>query len=880
MQGKEIRSKFLDFFVCKGHALQPSSSLVPHNDPTLLFTNAGMVQFKDVFLGLDKKAFNRATTSQKCLRAGGKHNDLDTVGRTARHHTFFEMLGNFSFGDYFKTDAIKYAWEFLTVELALPKEKLYVTVFESDDEAEGIWQKETDVIPAQIVRLGAKDNFWSMGETGPCGPCSEIIIDRGAEYSCKEPVCALGACDCDRWLEIWNLVFMQYERDADGVMTELPRPSIDTGMGLERITAVMQDVSSNYDTDLIAPLIKKVEEISGKVYDKNESGFPFRVIADHARSCTFLIADGILPGNEGRSYVLRRILRRAVRFGKFLGVEEVFLYRFVEVVEALMSDVYPEVSEKRAYIENVIRVEEERFQETLQDGLIVIQDMIKRAQANNVHTISGKEAFLLYDTYGFPMDLTEDIAEEHKMLVDKEGFIAAMAEQKKRSKEAYAQSKNLDSIMELNSILAEFPATNFIGYTDFSVKCRLLALVQNNQLVSELSAGEAVAIFDRTPCYAESGGQVGDRGIIIGAFGKAEITDTQKLPDGKYIHMLRLISGTIAASTDVIVEIAEEQRMASARNHSATHLLQRALKEVVGDFVNQAGSYVSEERFRFDFNNFEPLTPEQIAQLETKINEAIYRNMSVQTQVMAIADAKKLGAMALFGEKYGEEVRVVSMGDYSRELCGGTHVQNTGSIGLCKIISETGIGSGLRRIEAVTGKGAIDYYRYEERELREIASLLKAASLKQLPDKVEAVIKESKEKEREIDRLNTELAKYQSVDLLSKVQIINGIQVLAVAVLAKDMDALRNTADMFRAKLGSGVIVLGAAAEEKVNFVVMLTKDVQEKGLHAGKIIKEVATIAGGSGGGRPDMAQAGGKKPEKLEEALSAVAGIVEKSI
>ncbi|MEI7884205.1 MAG: alanine--tRNA ligase [Clostridia bacterium] len=880
MQGKEIRSKFLDYFISKGHTKQPSSSLVPHNDPTLLFTNAGMVQFKDVFLGLDKKEYKRATTSQKCVRAGGKHNDLDTVGRTARHHTFFEMLGNFSFGDYFKTDAIKYAWEFLTVELGLPKEKLYVTVFETDDEAESIWQRETDVLPTQIVRLGEKDNFWSMGETGPCGPCSEIIIDRGVEYSCKEEICALGACDCDRWLEIWNLVFMQYERDINGTMTALPRPSIDTGMGLERITAVMQNVSSNYETDLIAPLIQKVEEISAKKYDKGEAGFPFRVIADHARSCTFLIADGILPGNEGRSYVLRRILRRAVRFGKFLGIEKIFLYRFVEVVEALMSDVYPEISEKRDYIESVIRMEEERFQETLQDGLSVIQDMIKRAQAMKINTITGKEAFLLYDTYGFPMDLTEDIAEEHKMLVDKAGFTAAMAEQKNRSKEAHAQSKNLDNMTALNNILAEFPATSFVGYTDFSTKCRLLALVQNNQLVQELSEGEAIAIFDKTPCYAESGGQVGDGGVVIGAFGKAEITDTQKLPDGKFIHMLNLITGTITAATDVIVEIADEERMASARNHSATHLLQRALKEVVGDFVNQAGSYVSQERFRFDFNNFEPLTGDQITQIEVKVNEAIYRNMSVQTQVMPIADAKKLGAMALFGEKYGDQVRVVSMGDYSRELCGGTHVQNTGSIGLCKIISETGIGSGLRRIEAVTGKGAIAYYRKEEQELKNIANLLKAASLNQLPEKVDAVLKESKEKDREIDRLNVELAKYQSDDLLSQVQIVKGIQVLAVAVLSKDLDTLRNVADMFRDKLGSGVIVLGAVADDKVNFVVMLTKDVQEKGLHAGKIIKEVATIAGGSGGGRPDMAQAGGKQPEKLAEALAAVAGIVDKSI
>lgn len=877
MQGSIIREKFLRFFESKGHTIVPSSSLVPHNDPTLLFTNAGMVQFKDVFLGLDSRSYTRATTVQKCVRAGGKHNDLDTVGRTARHHTFFEMLGNFSFGDYFKKEAISYAWEFLTEVLGLPKERLWVTVYQDDDEAYNLWQKITGIPKERIVRLGEKDNFWSMGDTGPCGPCSEILYDRGEKYRCQAKECAIGKCDCDRWLEIWNLVFMQYDRDENGVLTPLPRPSIDTGMGLERIASVMQGVDSNFDTDLIKPLIEKVEELTKKKYYADERGFPFRVIADHVRSCTFLIADGVLPSNEGRGYVLRRILRRAVRFGKLLGIEQPFLYEIVPVVQEIMGTAYPELLGKKEQIQKIIRQEEERFHETLNDGLKVVNNIIAGIKKRGEKVIPGHDAFVLYDTYGFPLDLTQDIAEENGLSVDLEGFDKAMEEQRKRAREAREDGKAWDLMTSLSGLLADVGATTFVGYEQEETEAQVLALVQDKDKVTEASEGQEVyLVVGITPCYAESGGQVGDTGQVIGPEGRGRILDTKKLPDGKFLHHLKIEKGTITLGEKVRIIIDQERRQAIARNHTATHLLHKALKEVLGEHANQAGSLVAPDYLRFDFNHFAALEDGEIKAIEERVNEKILANLPITVLEMPLDEAKKMGAIALFGEKYGERVRVVKMGDYSLELCGGTHLKATGSVGVFKILSESGIGAGLRRIEAVTGKAALTYFAQENERIEKIAQLLKT-SKEQIIPKLEATLQELKEKERELEKLNARLALYQVDDLLQQVQDINGVALLAATVQAKDMESLRSMADLLKNKLGSGVIVLGASTGEKVNFVATITKDLLATGLHAGNLLKEVAKIAGGGGGGRPDMAQAGGKNPAKLQEALNQVAVIIK---
>ncbi|MCI8336820.1 MAG: alanine--tRNA ligase [Peptococcaceae bacterium] len=880
MTTSEIRKKFLDYYAKNGHTIVPSSSLVPFNDPTLLFTNAGMVQFKDVFLGMDKRPYSRATTSQKCVRAGGKHNDLDTVGRTARHHTFFEMLGNFSFGDYFKEQAITFAWKFLTEEIKLPKDKLYITVFHEDDEAREIWKRVAGIGDDRIFGLGEKDNFWSMGDTGPCGPCSEIMVDRGEEHACDAEECAIGKCDCDRWLEIWNLVFMQYNRDADGNITPLPRPSIDTGMGLERIASVLQNVPSNFDTDGFIPLIQHVEKITGKSYDRGPAGFPFRVIADHARSCTFLISDGVMPSNEGRGYVLRRILRRAARFGKMLGLNEPFLYKMVDVVCEVMGEAYPEIVSNKEYLAKVIKIEEERFLETLNDGLKVAGEMMTKIKAESRPGFSGEEAFSLYDTYGFPIDLTQDLAEENGLVVDEAGFEAAMEAQRQRARAARQGENALDVAVSLTNLLTGVPATIFSGYDKLSLSSPVAAMVKDGETVKEAMAGEEIyLVSEETPFYANGGGQVGSVGVITGKDGVASVLDTQKLPNGIIYHKCKVEKGMLAVGEMVTLNVDEEIRLATARNHSATHLLQKALQTVLGDHVHQAGSLVTPERLRFDFAHFTAMTPEEMQAVEDLVNQEILADLAITTENMSMEKAKESGAMALFGEKYGDVVRVVTMGDFSKELCGGTHCSRTGEIGLIKIISEGGIGSGVRRIEALTGKEARNYFLHKEAALSQIAAMLKAQP-EETKEKVENLLAELKLKEKEIEKLQAQMAKDDVGALLENKLDIAGVPVIAAAVKAKDMNALRNVLDIAKDKLGTGVVVLLAAAEDKVNIVVKVGDDLTGKGLHAGNIAKAVAAACGGGGGGRADMAQAGGKDISKIDEGIAAALKTIKEQL
>ncbi|GEA19079.1 alanine--tRNA ligase [Moorella sp. E306M] len=880
MTGNELREKFLSFFAGKGHTIVHSSSLVPVNDPTLLFTNAGMVQFKDVFLGLDRRPFKRATTAQKCVRAGGKHNDLDTVGRTARHHTFFEMLGNFSFGDYFKREAISYAWEFLTRILELPPERLWITVYKEDDEAYRLWQEVAGVPAERIVRMGEKDNFWAMGDTGPCGPCSEIIYDRGPEHACSSNPCALGACDCDRWLEIWNLVFMQYERDAGGNLTPLPRPSIDTGMGLERMASILQGVDSNFDTDLLQPLIKAMEGLSGRAYDRGEAGFPFRVIADHARACTFLIADGVLPGNEGRSYVLRRILRRAARFGKALGVEEPFLYRLVDTVVNIMGQAYPEVAEQQEYIARVIRQEEERFHETLNDGMRVLSGIMEQAGREGRDTISGQEAFTLYDTYGFPVDLTEEIAGEKGFKVDRAGFEEAMAAQRERARAAREDIKAFEFALAFAGNLDDIGGTEFTGYERLEDTGKVLALIRQSERVPYLDEGESgYVVLDRTPCYPEGGGQVGDQGSLAWPGGEARVQDTRRLPGGKIVHQVAVTAGKLAAGQEVKLMVDRERRLATARNHTATHLLHRALKNVLGEHANQAGSLVTPERLRFDFTHFAPLTEEELKAIEKEVNARVLAGLPVTTLETSLREAKAMGAMALFGEKYGERVRVVKMGDYSLELCGGTHLRSTSEVGLFRLTSESSIGAGVRRVEAVTGAAALDLISREYQELASVAGLLKVPPF-QVAGRVQQLLEKGKEMEREIARLRNQLATYTVKDLLNQVREVAGVPVLQARVDITDSEALRELADKVRDKMGSGVVVLGSQHDGRVNFVAMVSKDLVKRGVHAGNLLREVARIAAGGGGGRADMAQAGGKDPSKLDQALAYSLKVVAQQV
>ncbi len=882
LTANQVRERFLKFFESKGHTRVASSSLVPHNDPTLLFTNAGMNQFKDIFLGLEKRDYTRATTSQKCVRAGGKHNDLDTVGRTARHHTFFEMLGNFSFGDYFKAEAITYAWEFLTQDLKLPKEKLWITIYLDDEEAAKLWQEKANVSPERILRLGEKDNFWSMGDTGPCGPCSEILIDRGQSFKCDDSKCGIGKCDCDRWLEIWNLVFMQYNRNEKGEMIPLPRPSIDTGMGLERIVSVLQQVDSNYDTDLMQAIIKGVEKSSGKSYHPGETGFPFRVIADHVRACTFLIADGVLPGNEGRGYVLRRILRRAVRFGKVLGIDKAFMYQIVAIVVELMGESYPELIDKQSYVEKVIKIEEERFHETINDGLGIVTDIINRLKATNERTILGKEAFILYDTYGFPLDLTEDIAEENGLVVDTNGFNAEMEKQRERARSARQDVKAGEEALFYADLLKDVSSSIFQGYGRGKLDATVLGLIDLSKRtkLEQASAGAHVAILlDKTPFYPEGGGQVADSGLITAPTGKIEVKEVIKLPDGKIIHKGRVTEGYIKVDTIVNACIDSYLRAASARNHTATHLLHQALKEILGDHVNQAGSLVTPERLRFDFTHFSAVTPDELETIERRVNQLIMESISVEDYESSLEDAKTKGVTALFGEKYGEQVRVVQIGQYSAELCGGTHVANTSQVGIFLLATESGIGAGLRRIEALTGFNALAQIKEEQQIIKSCANILKTP-VSDLVEKVNALSSQIKEKERELEKLKGQLAVSQVDQLLASQVLVSQVKVLSVAIPNLEMEDLRNMADLLRDKLGSGVVLLGSAIDDKVNLVAMATKDVIQRGIHAGNLIKETAKVVGGGGGGRPDMAQAGGKLPAKLGDALAAVPELVANQV
>ena len=857
MTSAELRAAFLEFFRQRGHAIQPSSSLIPGNDPTLLFTNAGMVQFKDVFLGREKLDFSRAATSQRCVRAGGKHNDLENVGYTARHHTFFEMLGNFSFGDYFKENAITFAWEFLTKELGIPAEKLWVTVFDEDPEAERIWLDLVKVDPLRISRIGAKDNFWSMGDVGPCGPCTEIFYDHGEDVPGGPP--GSPEEDGDRYIEVWNLVFMQYDRDKDGNLTPLPAPSVDTGMGLERIAAVLQGVHSNYEIDLFQNILKVAAELA---QTKDLSNSSLRVIADHIRSCAFLIADGVLPSNEGRGYVLRRIIRRAIRHGYRLGIHDTFFYKLVAPLVAEMGAAYPELSNAQAQVERVLKKEEERFAETLEQGMKILEACVAKLDA---HVIPGDVVFLLYDTYGFPVDLTADFAREHQLSVDHAGFEVAMSAQRDRARAGGSFAAAYDQDIKHDS------HTEFTGYSLLDGSMQILALFHKGQAVQQLETDEeGVIILDQTPFYAESGGQAGDTGFIHTADGVFEVLDTQKQGGQLFLHKGIVRQGAINADQACEVSVNAVARKATERNHSATHLLHAALRQVLGEHVAQKGSQVTPERLRFDFSHFEPMTSEEIARVEQLVNAQIRLNSPVAAEVMAKDAAVKAGAMALFGEKYGDEVRVLKIGEFSTELCGGTHVDRAGDIGLFKIVGETGVAAGVRRVEAVSGQPAFDWIVEREKTLLQIAALLKSAPDK-TADKVQQLMDKNRGLEKELEKLQSKLASSAGDELSAQAVDVNGVKVLAVRVDNVDPKALRDLADQLKNKLGSTALLLAAVSGDKVSLIAGASKDVMDK-VKAGDLVNFVATQVGGKGGGRADMAQAGGNDPSGLAAALQQV--------
>ncbi|HEY8345730.1 MAG TPA: alanine--tRNA ligase [Symbiobacteriaceae bacterium] len=866
MTGAEIRTAFIEFFKSKGHTHVPSSSLVPHGDPTLLFTNAGMNQFKNVFLGLEKRPYTRAVTAQKCVRAGGKHNDLDEVGFTARHHTFFEMLGNFSFGDYFKEEALSYAWEFITDSkwLGLSKERLWVTIYKEDDEAFRIWHEKVGLPAERIIRMGEKDNFWRMGDTGPCGPCSEIYWDMGPEYACNHPDgCSIATCGCDRWREFWNNVFMQYNQTPHG-LEPLERTGVDTGLGLERLATIMQGVWSNWDVDLWQPIFRRIEELSGKRYPREGAeAVPFRVVADHARCCTFLIADGVRFSNEGRGYVMRRILRRAVRFGRNLGFKEPFIYQVVPAVVESMGDAYPEIRDQMEIIQAEIRREEERFLKTLEEGMKRLEEVLEQMRREGRTVVEGTEAFVLYDTYGFPLDIVRDVAREHGFTVDEDGYNKAMAEQRARAKAARDVAYLNETLARIATHMENAPKTEFLGYTELSAPGEVVAVFDEEGNPTGAGAGSSVIIvLDRTPFYAEGGGQVGDTGVLTAPGLKVRVEDCRKLPSGHHLHFATVEEGYLEKGQQVTAQVDEERRRAIMRNHTATHLLHKALRAVLGTHVQQAGSLVAPDRLRFDFTHTGPMTPEEIARVEEMINEEIRSADPVTWREMPLDEAKALGAIALFGEKYGEIVRVVEVGDgWSRELCGGTHVSNVGQIQYCKIISESGIGGGVRRIEAVTGPRVVAYYE----------------ELRQEQARVEEQLRERiRELEKEIARLRAKLATSAVDDLIERAREVDGIKVVTGTAPVATVEDLRNMTDTIRARIKSGVVVLGAVSDGgKVSLVAAVTPDLTKR-VHAGKLIKEVAAICGGGGGGRPDMATAGGKNPDKLGEALQAVPRLI----
>ena len=867
--GSEIRRAFLKFFEEHGHTLVPSSGLIPKDDPTLLFTNSGMVQFKNCFLGLEDRGYTRAASSQKSVRAGGKHNDLENVGFTARHHTFFEMLGNFSFGDYFKKESISWGWEFLTEKMGLPKEKLWITIYQEDDEAFEIWNKIMGVPADRIVRMGMDSNFWMMGETGPCGPCSEILYDQGPGVGCGRPECSV-ECNCDRHLELWNHVFTQFDRDKDGHFHPLPKPNIDTGMGLERLAAVIQGVSSNYDSDLFTPIIRFVSKISGKAYGTSEdSDVSMRVIADHSRAVTFLIGDGCLPSNEGRGYVLRRILRRAARHGKLLGLDKPFLNEVVSVVVETMKDAYPDLSDKESFIRKVVVNEEQRFIETLDSGLKILSEEVATLKKSGQPIVPGEVVFKLYDTFGFPVDLTADIVKKDQLTLDMEGFEKAMEAQREKARESWKGSGEQAIADSYKKLAVRGVSTEFIGFHGVTeaTSC-ITAILKKDEPVDALAEGENAEIFvEETPFYGEKGGQVGDTGVIEGEGFRFEVWDTQWPLDNLITHIGKLKKGAIKVGDRALMKVDRAIRRATEAHHSGTHVLNAALKKTLGDHIKQSGSLVNPERLRFDFTHFSKIDEAEMDKIEIIANQIIRENAAVETRLLPREEAMKTGAAAVFDEKYGEVVRLVKMGDFSMELCGGTHVERTGDIGALKVISESSVAAGVRRIEAVTGEEALKYFKKVETELKKSAALLKANPL-ELSERIEKIQKHQKELEKEIDSLNSRLATKDLSDLFKKVKEIKGIRVLATVVDAADVKTLRDFGDKLRDKIQSGIILIGSKAGDNAMLLCLVTKDLTDK-YHAGNIIKEIAPIVGGSGGGRPDMAQAGGPKPEKLKQAL-----------
>ena len=874
MTPDEIRRAFLNYFEERGHRIVRSSSLVPKNDPTLLFTNAGMVQFKSVFLAEETRDYKRATTSQKCVRAGGKHNDLEIVGKTARHHTFFEMLGNFSFGDYFKKEAIEMGWDLLIRQWGLPAEKIWITIYLDDDEAFHLWRR-VGVRGDRIVRLGEKDNFWAMGETGPCGPCSEIVIDQGEGVGCGRPDCSVG-CDCDRYLELWNLVFMQFNRDSEGKIQPLAKPCIDTGMGLERISAILQGVKSNYETDLFKPIFREIEMISHISYGQDpRSDISIRVIADHSRAATFLISDGVLPSNEGRGYVLRRIMRRAMRHGKILGIDGPFLYRTSSKVVDLMKEASPELRETEAFVSKVIQNEEERFSETLDSGLKILREELEQLQKEGKTILPGEVAFRLYDTYGFPLDLTTEILQEREMSFDEAGFRAQMEEQKYKSKQAW-QGIGEGKTKEVYRRLAnEGMKTTFLGYGEIQSESKILKLIKGDEIVPFAVEGDEIEVVtEKTPFYGEAGGQVGDRGVIFHEEFSLEVENTIKPMEDLIIHQAKVKRGRVKEGMAAVLRVEGERRKAIALNHTATHLMQAVLREVLGDHVHQAGSLVSPERLRFDFTHFASMEREELERVEALVNQKIRENLKVETKIMEVEDALQTGAMALFGEKYGEKVRVVMVSDFSIELCGGTHTLRTGDIGFFKMVSESGVAAGVRRIEALTGEGAYRFIKEEERELWEIASSLKSVP-GGLSSKIERLLERQRELERELSSFQNKLSHQELPNLLPFVREIKGVKVLSAKVDGKDIKRMREFVDQLKGKIGSGIILLGGQSQNKVSLIMGVTSDLTHR-FNANELIKKIALRIGGTGGGRPDFAQAGGTDSKKLDEALKAIDDLI----
>lgn len=871
----ELRERYLRFFESKGHLRMESFSLVPHNDPSLLLINSGMAPLKPYFTGQEIPPCKRVTTCQKCIRTP----DIENVGKTARHGTFFEMLGNFSFGDYFKEEAIPWAWEFVTKDLEMPEDKLWVTIYEDDDEAFEIWNKKVGIPAEKIVRMGKKDNFWEHG-TGPCGPCSEIYFDRGPEQGCGSPDCKVG-CECDRYVEFWNNVFTQFNKDENGNYTRLANPNIDTGMGLERLACISQGVDNLFEVDTVRNILNYICKIAGVEYKKSEkTDISIRVITDHIRSTTMMVCDGVLPSNEGRGYVLRRLLRRAARHGRLLGINKPFLYDVAMVVINESKQAYSELAEKADYIKKVIKIEEERFESTVDQGIVILNEFIEELKSKNELVMPGEMVFKLHDTYGFPLDLTREIAEENGLSIDEAGFKKEMDAQKKRAKEAHLSKDSSAWGDDVYGKLDKSVKTQFVGYTEEKNEAKVLYIVKDGEVVETAQEGDEVTvILDKTCFYAESGGQVGDTGTISSKNCTVMVNNTTKIADGKFLHSGIVLSGLLETGNEVVAQIDKKRRLAIARNHTTTHLLHKALREVLGDHVHQAGSLVEPGKLRFDFSHFSALTAQELKEVEDRTNAAILDSYSVDVKEMPIDEAKKLGAMALFGEKYGDTVRVVKVEDYSIELCGGTHIKNTSQAGLVKVLGESGVAAGVRRLEALTGEAAISYYSDKEQQLNEVAQALKASPADAIK-KVDTLSQELKAYEKELEQLKNKLVSGAADDVLSNAADISGVKVVTARFDQLDMEGLRNTGDMLKNKLGSGVVVLGSSYGDKVSFIVTATKDVLGKGVHSGNVIKEVAKVSGGGGGGRPDMAQAGGKDISKIDEALKQALSVIESQI